>query len=105
MKAYRVNFRPAAEADLFGLYEYIVARSGRQAAARYVDRIEATCMGLARTPMRGRSRDDIRSGLRTLGFERRALIAFVVGRREVEVVRILYGGRDFEALLSDSDGE
>jgi plasmid stabilization system protein ParE len=50
-------------------------------------------------PKRGRAWDDVRPGLRTVGFEGRVTIAFVVLEDEVVIVRIFYGGRDFEALL------
>lgn len=55
--------------------------------------------------MRGTRRDDIRPGLRTVGFERRATIAFKVLAREVVIVRIFYGGRDFESILHGSDDD
>lgn len=83
------------------LYDYIAGDSGRQAAARYIDRIEAACVALERFPMRGTRRDNIRPGLRTIGFERRATIVFQVLARDVLIVRILYGGRDLELGLVD----
>ena len=74
-------------------------------AGRYIDRIEAACLALADFPERGMRRDDILPGLRTVGFERRATIAFRVLRSRVEIVTIAYGGRDFERALRDDDGE
>jgi toxin ParE1/3/4 len=71
MKKYEVSFRPRAETDLFGLYRYIAEESGRAAAGTYIDRIEAACLALKPFPRRGTRRDDIRPGLRTIGFERR----------------------------------
>ena len=56
-------------------------------------------MRLATFPERGRRRDDILPGLRTIGFERRATIAFRVLKTRVEIVSIAYGGRDFEREL------
>lgn len=50
-------------------------------------------------PLRGTPRDDIKPGLRIVGFERRAVIAFRVKRSEVVIVRIFYGGRDYERIL------
>ena len=47
----------------------------------------------------GTRRDEIRPGPRTTGFERRATIAFQVKRAEVAIVRIFYGGRDYERAL------
>lgn len=97
-----VYFRPRAEADLIALYEYIAAEAGAVVAGNYLDRIEAACMALATFPERGTRRDDIMPGLRTVGFERRATIAFRVVRRRVEIVTIAYGGRDFEHALRRS---
>jgi toxin ParE1/3/4 len=46
-------------------------------------------------------RDDIRPGLRVVGFERRGAIAFQVDDRRVTIPRILYRGRDLAGALSD----
>jgi toxin ParE1/3/4 len=99
--AREVYFRPQAEADLIGLYEYIAEASGTRIAARYIDRIEAACLALTDFPERGTRRDDLLPGLRTIGFERRATIAFRVLRTGVEIVTIAYGGREFESSLKD----
>ena len=105
MKKYEVSFRPQAEADLFGLYRYIVEKSGRAVAGAYIDRIEVACLALETFPKRGTRRDDIRPGLRTMGFERRATIVFQVRKAEVVIVRILFGGRDYARLLRGPNDE
>jgi toxin ParE1/3/4 len=99
MKKFEVRFRPLAETDLIGLYDYIAEEAGHDVAGAYVDRIEATCMALETFPRRGTRRDDIRPGLRTLGFERRATVVFQVQRTAVLIVRIFYGGQDYERAL------
>ncbi len=45
------------------------------------------------------SREDVRAGLRTIGFERRVTIAFQVTSERVVIDRILYGGRDVGGLF------
>ncbi|HWA50567.1 MAG TPA: type II toxin-antitoxin system RelE/ParE family toxin [Dongiaceae bacterium] len=99
MKRFNVSFRPRAEQDLFGLHDYIAEKSGLAIAAGYIDRIEAACLALATFPERGTKRDDICPGLRTIGFERRATIAFRVEKSEVVIIRVFYGGQDFEQRL------
>ena len=99
MQKFDVSFRPAAEADLFGLYRAITAAAGRGVAGAYIDRIETACPSLETFPERGTKRDDIRPGLRTMGFERRATIVFQVLAAEVVIVRIFYGGQDYERVL------
>jgi toxin ParE1/3/4 len=73
----KVVFRAAAERDLAKLYKDIKESRGE----------------------RGMKRDDIRPGLRIIGFERRVAIAFTFDEEHVRIGRILYGGRDYEALL------
>jgi toxin ParE1/3/4 len=48
-------------------------------------------MALATFPERGTRRDDILPGLRTIGFERRATIAFRVLKTRVEIVSLPMG--------------
>lgn len=81
------------------MYEYIAEQAGSTVAGEYLERIETACMGLETFPQRGTIRDDIRRGLRILGFERRAAIVFQIVKDEVVILRVLYGGRDFERLL------
>jgi toxin ParE1/3/4 len=88
-----------AEDDLIGRYDFIAEHAGRKTAGDYIARIEATCMSRRTAPLRGTPRNDIKPGLRIIGFERRAVIAFRVVRSEVEIVRIFYGGRDYERIL------
>ena len=99
MKKFEVSFRPLAEADLFELYRDIAAEADHRVVDGYFDRIEAVCTGLANLSERGRRRDDIRPGLRIMGFERRATVVYQVTKKEVVIVRIFYGGQDFERAL------
>ncbi len=105
MKKFTISFRPLAEADLFGLYRYIAAEAGHDVAGAYIDRIEAACLALETFPERGMRRDDIRPGLRTMGFERRATIVFQVRKAHVVIVRIFYGGQDYERAMRGTHEE
>jgi toxin ParE1/3/4 len=60
-------------------------------------RIVARCLKIGDAPRSGRPRDDLALGLRTIPFERRAVVAYVVTDK-VEIANIFYGGRDYEAL-------
>lgn len=95
--------RPAAEDDLTELYRYIAEQSGsRERAIGYIRRIRAACENLKTFPEVGRVRDDLRPGVRILGFERRIVIVYtVLSSGDVEIGRVFYGGRDYEALISD----
>lgn len=87
-----VVFAPEAEDPLVELYRYIAASGSEVIAARY-------CEELAAFPRRGRARDNIRAGLRTVGFKRRVVIAFAVRGQAVVILGVFYGGRDYETLL------
>ncbi len=91
-----VFFTPEAKDDLFDLYDYIADRSTPKRALGYINRIEKSCLSLQVFAERGTSRDDLRPGLRVMGFERRVLIAFRVDADSVALLRILYGGRSVE---------
>ncbi len=103
MRIHRVSFLAPAETDLVELYDYIAENNGPTIAGGYIDRIEAACMALEIFPERGTRRDDIRPGIRTMGFERRATIVFRVEPSQVVIVRIFYGGQDFERTLRMQD--
>ena|SRR5665647_2966786 len=102
---YTVIFSAPAEADLFAIYDYIAERAGGAIALRFVETIETYCLDFAHTPERGTKRDDLRPGLRTVGFRRRATILFEVDRVALRVVihGIYYGGRSMEGLAEESD--
>lgn len=96
-----VRFDPAALDDLDELYGWLADRAGPGRASRYAEGLRAYCAGLSDFPERGSRRDEIRPGLRVAVFQRRVSIAFVVKPDAVVVLRMLYGGRDLEGLLSE----
>lgn len=101
--SFSVVFTPEAQDQLVELYRYIADAASSEVAARYTDAIVTFCEDLAAFPHRGTARDDIRPGLRTVGFRRRVIIAFAVLDRAVVVIGVFYGGRDYEAILNDPD--
>ena len=99
MKRRRVVYAPDAANDLDSIYDYIAEAGEPAVAARYEERIRRFCEGLDLGAERGSLRDDVRPGLRVIGFERRIAVAFVVQEDRVVVLRILFGGRDWESGL------
>jgi toxin ParE1/3/4 len=97
---YEIVFLAEAEDDLNNLFDYIADQSGAVRAQSYVGRIEAACGKLAAFPNRGAPRDDLLPGLRTLSFERRALIAYRIDGMTVSILRVFYAGRDYERELT-----
>ena len=92
----RVLFTASAGRQLDRLHRYVADRAGESIADNYVGRIVTFCRGLSTFPQRGKARDDLLPGLRTIGFERRATIAFMVTTDAVLIEGVFYGGQDFE---------
>lgn len=96
---YRVHFTPEAQQQLDDLETHIAGAGSPAVAARYVDSIVSYCENLQTSPHPGTRRDDLRPGLRTLGFRRRVTILFEVAAETVNIIGVFYGGRDYEAAL------
>ncbi len=95
-----VVYAPEAEVDLLRLYNEIADAASSQVAMRYLNRVKAWLAGFSTASERGTRRDDIRPGLRTVGFERRITVAFTVSEDEVVIQRVLYGGQDWSEDLA-----
>jgi toxin ParE1/3/4 len=96
-----VVFDRAAQDDLDDLFEWIADRSSVATAKRYTDRLRDYCLRFDAAPERGTRRDDLRPGVRIVGFERRVTVLFTVTDSNVVILRLFYGGQDFERLLEE----
>lgn len=77
------------------------AQVGNVIAAKFISSIIDYCDGFKTFPERGHLRDDLRTGLRVIGFRRRVTIAFVVEGTSVIILGIYYGGQDYETNFVD----
>ncbi|SDN45109.1 toxin ParE1/3/4 [Methylobacterium phyllostachyos] len=77
----------------------LYASQDQNVAEGFIRRIIARCRRIGDAPHGGRPRDDLEPGLRTVPFERSAVIAYRVGAESVTITNVFYGGRDFEALF------
>lgn len=100
MRQREVVFSPEAIDDLNRLYDWIASVAGSTVALQYIERIETFCMRLDLASERGVLREDIRSGLRVVGFERRLTVAFSVEAETVTIYRLFYGGQNWEEVLA-----
>jgi toxin ParE1/3/4 len=96
---YRIVFSPEADAQLVGIYRYIACEASPAIAERFTGAIVDHCEGFDTFPHRGTQRDDLRPGLRTVGFRHRVTIAFTVEYDAVTIIGVFYGGQDYEAVL------
>lgn len=96
MKTRAVEFHEDANSDLLDLYDWIADAASHEVALGYLERIEAYCLGFEFASERGQLREDVRPGLRVVGFEERVVIAFAVEEERVLILRVFYGGQDCE---------
>ena len=93
--AHRLSYNTLARSDLFNLYSYIEERNGSAIAGSYLARIEGLCASLETMPARGVDRSALGRGLRTVALERRVQVVYRMTTDTVEILRVLYAGRDF----------
>jgi toxin ParE1/3/4 len=96
---FEVLLGPKAREDLQDIYDWIANQAGNDVADNYLDRIERVMGKLTEMPNRGTPRDDLVPGLRTIPFERRATITYVVTGQTVEVLRVVHAGRDLRRMF------
>jgi toxin ParE1/3/4 len=106
VKRLAVRLRAQAHQDIKDIFDWIVSQSSYPPVAeKFVSRIYEKCETLGHFPMKGVARDDLQQGMRILGFERKAVIAYRVLANEVDVTNVFYGGRHWETIIADSTDE
>lgn len=96
----RITIRPKAEADLEEIWLYLAEQADPERADNVVLMINQKLEMIATHPHMGRLRPDIRHGLRSVVAGR--YIAFYVPLDDgVDVVRVVYGGRDLPQVFAD----
>jgi toxin ParE1/3/4 len=102
VKTFRVTYREAASADILDVYRWVYAASlDPVTAERFTAQLLSACERIGDAPLAGRPRDDLFPGLRTMAFEKRAVIAYLVEADTVVITNVFYGGRDFGSLMRD----
>jgi toxin ParE1/3/4 len=90
-----------AKADLAEIWDYIADDSEAQADA-FIDTIDLKLRLLAEQPNIGRMRNELAENMRSLPLGRYVIFYFVISGG-IEVVRVLHGGRDLEAIFQPDD--
>jgi toxin ParE1/3/4 len=98
----RIIRRQQAREDLFDIYEYLAEQAGEIRADAFVVRVEQRLQSIAAHLYASRSRDDLRTGLRSVVIGR--YVAFFLPIDDgIELVRLLYGGRDLPSIFGDDE--
>jgi len=98
-----VIFAPQAKTQLLALHHHISEAASPAIAERYTTSLVQYCLSLSTFPHRGTRRDDLRPGLKLLGFRRRVTIVLSLNDRVVTILGVFYGGQDVEAALQAED--
>jgi toxin ParE1/3/4 len=101
VRQHTVVLSPDSVLDLQLIYDWLEAEAGDAIAANYIKRIRAFIQKLEFAPMRGQNYEHLRKGLRSIGFERRVTIIFNVEDSTVEILRIFYGGQNWQAAFDE----
>src|SRR5579863_9840203 len=96
-----VVVRPRALVDLAEIWSYI-AEDSADHADTFTDLIDSKLQALARRPGIGRSRPGLATDLRSFVVGD-YVIFYVPLSKGVDVVRVLHGARDLEAVLRDDE--
>jgi plasmid stabilization system protein ParE len=101
----RIYYTPEAAQQLDDLDEWITAKGSAQTALDFVAALLDPIDGILAFPLAGRPRDDIRPGMRTTVFRRRALVAYEVDESsgDVNIIGVFSGGQDWGAALAPGD--
>ena len=94
----QVTRRPLAEADILEIWDYI-ADDSLTAADRWVDHLDEQFRVLATQPSMGRARDELAPDVRSFPFGR-YVIFYMPLDDGIDVVRVLHGARDIDAVFS-----
>ena len=89
--------RPEAEQDLIEIYLHISGDSP-SAAERLVRTINAKCERLARSPMIGRARPELRPDMRSFPFGAYLILCRAIDDG-AEIVRVVHAARNLEDLI------
>lgn len=91
---------PEALADLDHLWDYYAQIAGRTTADRIVREIEKVVRTIDDFPAAGRTRDEIRPGLRSLATTPH-VVFYRLNDGRPEIVRVLDGRQDIEEIFTD----
>jgi toxin ParE1/3/4 len=91
-----------AIADLNGIWDYYARAAGSNTAGNILREIGKIVALIEDHPFAGRSRDEVRSGLRSIAASPHVVFYWVVNERP-EIVRVLDGRQDIDEIFANSN--
>jgi toxin ParE1/3/4 len=96
-----VVWSPEAEQDLLAIWIHVAREASPDVADEQLRSLDRACEALARWPYSGRARDELFRGVRSIAVEAH-VVFYRVGNSAIEIIRVLHGRRDVDAILSRS---
>ncbi|MBE9127429.1 MULTISPECIES: type II toxin-antitoxin system RelE/ParE family toxin [unclassified Coleofasciculus] len=93
---------PTASRDIESIMDYLAERGSIETAERFLEKIDTKFKMLAQFPRIGRKRDELYPGLRSVSLED-YLIFYRLVSNGIEVMRVVGGYRDLEALFVEDE--
>ena len=98
-----ILWSPEAEHDLFEIWNYWARETSQSNADNLLREIDRVCTRLRDWPYSGRKRDELVAGLRSAAAHPN-VIFYRLRDERVEIVRVLDGRRDIDAIFSEPAG-
>ncbi|MDP1866119.1 type II toxin-antitoxin system RelE/ParE family toxin [Bradyrhizobium sp.] len=98
--SFRVIWSPEALDDIDRLWEYYAGTAGRAIADKLLREVVRVVATIDDFPLAGRSRDEIRTGLRSLAASPH-VVFYRLNDDRPEIVRVLDGRQDMEDIFSE----
>lgn len=95
---------PAADADLEEIWQYVLGSGGVSRADTLEDELRAAMQRLGAFPDMGHARDDLADERLRIWTVSGLLIVYRPETRPVQVIRVLHGARDIQALMGGDAG-
>ncbi|WP_044564114.1 type II toxin-antitoxin system RelE/ParE family toxin [Azospirillum sp. B4] len=95
----KVVFSPLSKEDLHEIWAHIYAENPK-AADDVIDAVFDFAEKLAEFPKLGRDLGEIAAGLRSFSVHKSYVVLYRLTGRAVEIVRVLHGRRDFDAIFT-----
>ena len=97
-----IIWSPEALNDIDYLWDYFAGTAGRATADKVLRQIAKVVAAIDDFPLAGRTRDEIRTGLRSLATSPHIVFYRLKGDRP-QIVRVLDGRQDIEEIFSDGE--
>jgi toxin ParE1/3/4 len=94
-----VDWSPEAEDDLLAVWNYLAREASPEVADEQLRSLDRACEALAEWPHSGRVRDELLRGVRSIAAEA-CVVFYRVGNSAIEIIRVLHGRRDVDAIFS-----